>query len=296
MGIIVPGPQPRPVGVFVLGVSRQRVVVNEPARMVRMPPAESVSRSVFDAAAAEYDAARPSYPAALFDELAAHAGPLAGQLVLDWGAGTGISSRQLAARGATVISLDIGEQMLRRALAHSKGAACVLADGHRMPVRSGCADLVTFAQSWHWFDPRIGPAEVARVLKPGGLWAAWWNRAKADGERWFEEYQELVSTACPGYNWQHRRDDQLIPDWTDDLVAAQATVEPVATVVVPWLRHVSAADWITDDRSKSYFIELEPRTRQAVLDQVAAIIASRFPDGQMTVSYNTTLLLARKAG
>jgi hypothetical protein len=59
---------------------------------------------------------------------------------------------------------------------------------------------------------------------------------------------------------------------------------------------VSAADWITDDRSKSYFIELAPSARQSVLDEVAAIIASRFPDGQMTVPYITTLLLARKAG
>ena len=63
-----------------------------------------------------------------------------------------------------------------------------------------------------------------------------------------------------------------------------------------WTRYVSVADWITDDRSKSYFIELEPEARQSVLDEVAVIIASRFPDGQMTVPYITTLLLARKAG
>ena len=59
---------------------------------------------------------------------------------------------------------------------------------------------------------------------------------------------------------------------------------------------MSAVDWITDDRSKSYFIELDPQIRESVLDQEAAIIASRFPDGQMTVGYTTTLLLARKAG
>jgi SAM-dependent methyltransferase len=264
--------------------------------MVLMPPADRATRSVFDAAATEYDAARPSYPAALFDELARRTGPLAGQLVLDWGAGTGISSRQLAEHGAAVVSLDIGEQMLRRALARSPGSACVLADGNRMPVRSASADLVTFAQSWHWFDQRTGAAEVARVLKPGGHWAAWWNRAKADGEAWFDAYQELVSSSCPGYLWGHLRDEQLAPDWTDQRVAAQAVVEPVATVVVPWTRRVSVADWITDDRSKSYFIDLEPQTRQSVLDQVAAIIAGQFPDGQMIVRYITTLVLARKAG
>ena len=260
-----------------------------------MPPAQPAARSVFDSAAAEYDAARPTYPVALFEELAKQAGPLAGKLVLDWGAGTGIASRQLAERGATVISLDIGEQMLRRARLRSPGSACVLADGNLMPVRSASVDLVTFAQSWHWFDPRIAAAEVVRVLRPGGLWAAWWNRAQAGDEAWFEEYEQLVSSACPGYMSQRLRDEQLVPDWTDEVVRAQGLLEPAGRVVVQWTREVSATDWITGDRSKSYFIELPAATRQSVLDDVAAIIARRFPDGEMTVPYITTLLLARKS-
>ena len=97
----------------------------------------------------------------------------------------------------------------------------MLADGNRMPIYSAAVDLVTFAQSWHWFDHRVAAAEVARVLKPGGHWAAWWNRAKADGERWFEEYQDLVTSSCPGYAWQRLRDEQMTPDWTDELVAAR---------------------------------------------------------------------------
>src|SRR5580693_412588 len=129
MVIIVPGRGAAATGAFVLGVGA-------PGRISRMLPA---SRSVFDVAASEYDAARPSYPAALFEELERQTGRLSGRLVLDWGAGTGIASRQLAARGAQVISLDIGEQMLRRALARSPAAACVLATGSQMPVRSGVA-------------------------------------------------------------------------------------------------------------------------------------------------------------
>lgn len=253
-------------------------------------------RSVFDSAAAEYDAARPSYPAALYDELEAMTGPLAGRLVLDWGAGTGISGRQLAARGARVVLLDIGEQMLRQARMRDPEANCVLADGNRMPVRARCADMTTFAQSWHWFERPAAPAEIARVLRPGGYWAAWWNRARGDGQDWFERYQDLVAAACPGYHWRNLRDELLAPDWADRAVLALGLVEPAATVMVPWTRRVTAAHWITDERSKSYFIELDPDVREAVLDQVAGIIAEEFPDGQMTVPYITTLLVARKSG
>jgi SAM-dependent methyltransferase len=265
------------------------VGVGKPASMWSMP------LSVFDDAATHYDAARPSYPAALFDELEARTGPLPGQLVLDWGAGTGIASRQLAQRGAAVVSLDIGEQMLRRAVARSPGSACVLADGNHMPVRAARADLTTFAQSWHWFDQGLAAAEVARVLKPGGFWAAWWNRAGADGEAWFDDYRDLVSSSCPGCIWLRRSEEQMAPDWASDQVRASGLVEPASMTLVPWTRQVTAEQWITDERSKSYFIELEPLVREAVLSQVAAILARRFPDGQLVVPYITTLLLAKKA-
>ena len=259
-----------------------------------MPTSNAGARSVFDSAAREYDAARPSYPPALFDELERRTGPLTGRLTLDWGAGTGIASRQLAARGANVISLDIGEQMLRRALARSPQSRCILADGHRMPVRSGTADLVTFAQAWHWFDRRLATAEVAGVLKPGGHWAAWWNRASATGQPWFDRYEDVLSAACPGYTWRHRSDAELEPERADSVAFGQA-VEPLGAVVVPWVRHVSSAAWMTDERSKSYIISLEPRVQASVLDQLAAIVAAEFAGGQMTVRYVTRLVLARKA-
>jgi SAM-dependent methyltransferase len=260
-----------------------------------MPPSNGITRSVFDSAADQYDAARPVYPDALFAELTGRTGPLTGKVTLDCGAGTGIASRQLAERGAWVVSLDIGELMLAKAKARNPQSACVLADGNRMPVGSAAANLVTFAQSWHWFDQRLAAAEVARVLKPGGHWAAWWNRAHSEGEAWFDSYQQLMAESCASYRWMHLRDEQMAPDWADGVVAAQARMEPAGHVVVPWTRRLPAERWITDERSKSYVIELAPAVRESVLGQVAKIIADRFPDGQMTVSYMTTLVLARKA-
>ncbi len=253
---------------------------------------EARSGSLFDAAAAEYDAARPSYPDELYAELEARVGPLAGRLVLDCGAGTGIASRQLAARGARVVSLDLGEQMLRRALARSPGSACVQADGNRLPVRPGRADLVSFAQSWHWLDQERAPAEMARVLRPGGWWAAWWNQA-TPGEQWWDAYQSALAASCPSYFLQH-----LSPDWSHSSITRSSAglLTPGGSATVRWTRQVAIGDWITDDRSKSYVIELAPAAREDLLARLAAIIGQRFPDGQMVVPYTTTLWLARKPG
>jgi SAM-dependent methyltransferase len=264
--------------------------------MADMPLRERPARSVFDAAAAEYDAARPSYPEALFDHVEAAAGPLAGRLVLDWGAGTGISSRQLAGRGARVVLFDIGEQMLRYARARDPRSRCTLAHGSHMPVRAASADLTTFAQSFHWFEQPAALAEIARVLRPGGYWAAWWNRARADGSGWFERYQDVLAANCPGYTWRNLRDEGMAPDWAAPAVLGTGVLDPASPVIVPWTRRITAARWLTDERSKSYVIELDPAARESVLTELAAIIAAEFPDGQMVVPYITTLLMARKAG
>ncbi|MGC5412996.1 SAM-dependent methyltransferase, partial [Streptomyces sp. DT225] len=63
----------------------------------------------FDRAAAQYAAARPSYPDALFDAVEDIAGrPLRGARALDVGAGTGISTRRLLDRGARVVAVEPG--------------------------------------------------------------------------------------------------------------------------------------------------------------------------------------------
>jgi SAM-dependent methyltransferase len=139
----------------------------------------------FDHVADDYDAGRPSYPDEFFEAIEEITGPLAGRLVRGrgGGAGTGIASRQLSARGARVAGYDIAERMLRRARARSPELGFVLAGGSMLPFRDGCADLACFAQSWHWLDQEPASRELARVLRPGGHWATWWKQLLAEVAR-----------------------------------------------------------------------------------------------------------------
>lgn len=251
-----------------------------------------VARSAFDPVADHYARARPTYPAEIYDALEAELSGLRDRVVLDVGAGTGIASRQLSERGARVISLDVGEQMLRKGWTAGARPLLLLADGNCLPLRPTVVEVVCFAQAWHWFDPSRAGAEARRVLVPGGLWAAWWSHAVGDGEPWFDRYQDLMEQTCPNY-WRQDRDTGN-HDWADEPIAATGTFAEGRRVVTRWTREVTCAEWIIEERSKSYVESLAPSIREGLLAEILGILSGQFPDGRMTVPYRTHMWLARR--
>lgn len=238
----------------------------------------------FDHVADAYEAGRPTYPEAVFDALE----PLSGALVLDGGAGTGIASRSLLRRGAHVVAFDVGGGMLTRARASTPALRAVVADGARMPFRAACADAVCFAQSWHWIDAARRCEEAARVLRAGGRWAAWWSHPRADGEAWFDRAWDLVERMCPGVD-RSQRDT----DWGAGISeSGRFSVDPRAAL--PWVREVDVDTWLLDEQSKSYIAALPADAHRDLLDSMTALVHERFPDGRMTVRYETRLWIARK--
>ena len=236
----------------------------------------------FDEVADEYDCVRPDHPGGIYDAL----GPIAGTVVLEGGAGTGIATRALLGRGASVIAFDIGTVLLRRAIEHTPGLRAVVADGARLPFRDGCADLICFAQSWHWIDESRRVPESARVLRPGGRWAGWWSHARADGEDWFDTYWAAIEASCPG-----TRRSQRDTDWGGELERSGLFVVD-DRVTVPWVRHTTVDHWLTDERSHSYVAALEDADRQQLMSALGAALRTRFVDGPMEVSYETWLWIA----
>jgi SAM-dependent methyltransferase len=240
--------------------------------------------SSFDAVADVYDAARPPYPESVYDAL----GPLTGALVLEGGAGTGIATRALLRRGARVVPFDVGRAILRKAVARTPGLPAVVADGAVLPFLDACADLVCFAQSWHWLEPTRRCGETARVLRVGGRWAGWWSHPRADGEKWFESYWSAIEAACPG---THRSQRDI--DWSEG-VRASGFFAVGERVTLPWVREMTVEGLLADERSKSYVAALPETPRAQLLRDLELLASDEFPDGDVRVPYETWLWIATK--
>ncbi|MEX2210195.1 MAG: class I SAM-dependent methyltransferase [Gaiellaceae bacterium] len=120
-----------------------------------------------------YDRYRPRPPQALLELLAQVAGGERPDLVVDLGCGTGLSARAWAGRAERVIGVEPDGAMRAVAEAQGGGVEYLAADSSATGLEDGCADLVTCSQSFHWMEPEPTIAEVARILRPGGVFAAY---------------------------------------------------------------------------------------------------------------------------
>jgi ubiquinone/menaquinone biosynthesis C-methylase UbiE len=123
-------------------------------------------------------------------------GDVAGLDVLEYGCGACQSGIRVAMRGARVVGLDVSATQLRAGLVAMEAAgvrvSVVQADGERIPFRDESFDLVFCDHGAMSFaDPRVCVPEVARVLRPGGLFAfamltpwAWVASGEGDAVGW----------------------------------------------------------------------------------------------------------------
>jgi SAM-dependent methyltransferase len=122
-----------------------------------------------------FDANRPSPPAALLELLCLEARVERPRVVVDLGSGTGLSTRAWADRADEVVGIEASPEM--RAQAEAATSAENVRFVHAYAQATGLpdaeADIVTCSQALHWMEPEPTLAEAARILRPGGIFAAY---------------------------------------------------------------------------------------------------------------------------
>lgn len=140
----------------------------------------------FTGRAEAYRRHRPDYPASLLDRLMESAP----SIVADVGAGTGISSLQIAERGPIVLAVEPNAAMREAGTRHPR-IQWIDGTAEATGLDDGQVDLVTCFQAFHWFDPGPAIAELTRIVRPGGAIAAIWNE-RDSSDPFTREYGALV--------------------------------------------------------------------------------------------------------
>jgi SAM-dependent methyltransferase len=122
-----------------------------------------------------YDRYRPRPPAFLTELLPSLAAVKRPRLVVDLGCGTGLSTRPWADIAGAVVGVEPQDAMRRQAEAATAAANVryVDASSAETGLEDASADIVTASQSLQWMEPAGTFAEVDRILRPGGVFAAY---------------------------------------------------------------------------------------------------------------------------
>jgi SAM-dependent methyltransferase len=147
----------------------------------------------FGPVAAEYARYRPGYPRAAVEW--ALQPVLGGERLrlLDLGAGTGKLTEVMLGFGpVTAVEPDPG--MLGELRGRYPAADALEGSAERIPVPDSSVDAILVGQAWHWFDHAKALAEAARVLRSGGVLAAFWNSEDTSAE-WVRGYLEAANRA-----------------------------------------------------------------------------------------------------
>ncbi|HKE20052.1 MAG TPA: methyltransferase domain-containing protein [Kofleriaceae bacterium] len=246
-------------------------------------------RVSFDSTADRYDAARPSYPEALFDDLIALARIRADAVVLEVGAGTGKATLPLARRGIEVIAIEPSANMAAVLRAKVDGLRVAIAGTTFEAYRADrAADVVLSAQAFHWVDPSVRYVKAADVLAPGGALALLRNdKGELDpglASDLAGAYAEHFADGPGPHSARHER-SQIAAE-----IDASGRFGAVTVRTYPWSATYSAADYIRLLETYSDHAVLKPSRSQPLYRAIARAIERR--GGSITIPYVAALHLA----
>ena len=246
----------------------------------------------FGSDAERYDRARPGYPGALVERVAASSGPD----VLDVGCGTGIAARQFRAAGCRVLGVDPDARMA--GLARQSGIEVEVATFEAWASAGREFDAVIAAQAWHWVDPVAGAARAARVLRPGGRLAVFWNALQLPpglGEAFAGVYRR-VPTGLPFDPWARPALDayQTMCSQAADGIRRSAAFGEPEQWRYDWDHPYTRDEWLDQVPTAGGHSHIPPARLQELLAGIGAAIDTA--GGGFTAHYTTLAVTAARTG
>ncbi len=251
----------------------------------------------FGSEAERYDRARPRYPQAMVERILA-ASP--GRDVLDVGCGTGIAARQFQGAGASVLGLDIDARMAEQA--RSSGLDVEVSAFESWEPAGRAFDAIVSAQAWHWIDAVAGAEKAAKLLRPAGRLAAFWNVGQPPrelAEAFAAVYRRVMAGSPVAGMWSKPalEGNALVAAATCGGIRAAAGFGDPEQWRFEWDWRYRREDWLEQLLTFGPYSLIPPAQLRALLAGIAVAVDAA--GGSFDMHYTTvvvTAALARRAG
>jgi SAM-dependent methyltransferase len=247
-------------------------------------------RFTFGSVAEQYDRARPSYPAAVYDDLAEIAGLEPGARVVEVGPGTGKATVELLRRGYVVTGVELSPDLAGIARRNAPGAEIIVTEFEHWQPETAGFDAIVATAAYHWIAPDHRYTKPLTLLKPDGALAVVHGRhvLPPDGDPLWVEVQEDYDAVVPHPDNGPPPPPEEIPDEWGDEFRDSAVFERVEQ-----RRHLQPLVYTADELvdllgTFSENIALPPEQRAELFRRIHERIAAR-PGGTVTKHYLLTL-------
>lgn len=256
-------------------------------------------RRAFGADPANYDSARPQYPARVFELLRERCGLRPGAKVFEIGPGTGLATRPLLEAGARITAVEPDERLAAklREKTPTDSLEIIVTPFEDVELEQGSFDLGVSATAFHWLDQRPALSKIASLSRPGGWWAMWRN-VFGDPDRddpFHEATKELLSGLAASrsqpQNWQHPFGLDAETRLAD--IDSVGAFEDAAFENLKWTLVLDPTQVRALYATYSQFSVVEETERSRLLDRLQEIAASEF-SGRVERNMCTAIYTARR--
>ncbi|HET8757140.1 MAG TPA: class I SAM-dependent methyltransferase [Solirubrobacteraceae bacterium] len=242
---------------------------------------DPIAARAFGSRAEQYDRARPGWPAAAIAGLLER---VQARTVLDLAAGTGMLTRILVQHVPEVFAIEPVDGMRAVLERRVREARVVEGTAEAIGLPDAAVDAVFVAEAFHWFDLERAPAEIARVLRPGGSLAVLWHQPGRQLD-WADELYDMLKA--------HRIDHPRGPDKVPWREAIEAVFGPLHEEMFEHDHVTDRELLITELSSHSSIGALPPERLQAALDACRELMERRGID-RVTIPLRTHIYTAQK--
>ncbi|WP_163124657.1 class I SAM-dependent methyltransferase [Acinetobacter portensis] len=217
----------------------------------------SSAQKGFSSAAELYQQVRPSYPQSIALWLQDRLQLSSETMLLDLGSGTGKFLPYLQQITQHITAVEPIDEMLAQLKQAYPNVQTLQAFSNNMPIQHQTVDVVTCAQSFHWFAHLETLTEIHRILKPNGYLVLIWNQRDI-GINWVKALADVISPFEGNTPRYHSNQWRKVFQEQDLFKLYQETT-------IPHLHHGTVEQVVSKRLLSTSFIAAMPKSKQLEL-------------------------------